>query len=559
MGRIRLQVAIAALAIIALIGGMAYVAFSVTTVTVADYGGTYVEGLAGNPQAINPLLSQSNPVDRDLSALIFNGLTRSNDKGEIVPDLAESWDISADGKSYTFHLRRDVVWHDGAPFNAEDVRYTVSVLQSPDFPGSPFLADMWRSVAVEKLDDYTIAMTLREPFAPFLDYTTVGVLPAHILSAVPVSELANSQFNAAPIGTGPFMVSEVNARQIVLVTNANFYRPRPYLDRLEFVFYPNDQAVLEGRSRAEISGIGQVLPADISTVAADDGLVLYSAPISGYNLVYLNLDRVMFQDRNVRRAMMYALDRQGLVDSILGGQGVVIDSPILPNSWAYDTEVPHYEQDLRQARELLESSGWYDDDGDGVRERGGLTLEFTLVTNDDDPVRVQLIQAISEQLAQVGIRAVPETVSWEDLVSQMLRLRRFDAVLSGWGNLSPDPDPYPYWHSSQADEDGSNLANYINQEADRLLEEARSTHDRDQRIELYRQFQELFAYDVPSLLLYQPVYSYAVDATIHDVQVGPMNTSSDRFQTINSWYIATQRMLLSQAREQGIIEEDKEQ
>jgi peptide/nickel transport system substrate-binding protein len=557
MGRIRLQVAIAALAIVALIGGMVYVAFSVTTVTVPDYGGTYVEGLAGNPQAINPLLSQSNPVDRDLSALIFNGLTRSNDKGEIVPDLAESWDISSDGKTYTFHLRHDVVWHDGAPFNADDVTYTVSVLQSPDFPGSPYLADMWRSVTLDKLDDYTLTVTLREPFAPFLDYTTVGILPAHILSTVPVSELANSQFNAAPIGTGPFMVSEVSARQVVLITNSNFYRPRPYLDRIEFVFYPNDQAVLEGRSRAEISGIGQVLPEDISTVAADDGLVLYSAPIASYNLVYLNLDRVIFQDRNVRRAMMYALDRQKLVDDVLGGQGVVIDSPILPNSWAYDTEVPHYEQNLQEARKLLESAGWYDDDGDGVRERGDLKLEFTLVTNDDDPVRVQLIQAISDQLAQVGIHAIPQTVSWEDLVSQMLRLRRFDAVLSGWANLSPDPDPYPYWHSSQANEDGSNLANYINQEADSLLEEARSTHDRDQRIELYRQFQELFAYDVPSLLLYQPVYSYAVDATIHDVQVGPMNDSSDRFQTVSSWYIATQRMLLSQAREQGIIEEDK--
>jgi peptide/nickel transport system substrate-binding protein len=256
--------------------------------------------------------------------------------------------------------------------------------------------------------------------------------------------------------------------------------------------------------------------------------------------------------------MMYALDRQQLVDSILGGQGVVIDSPILPNSWAYDADMPQYDQNLRQARELLESAGWYDDDGDGVRERGDLRLEFTLATNDDDPVRVQLIQAISDQLAQVGIRAVPQTVAWEDLVSQMLRLRRFDAVLSGWSNLSPDPDPYPYWHSSQASEDGSNLANYINQEADRLLEEARSTHDREQRVELYRQFQELFAYDVPSLLLYQPVYNYAVDATIYDVQVGPMITSSDRFQTVSSWYIATQRMLLSQAREQGIIEkEDK--
>jgi len=126
------------------------------------------------------------------------------------------------------------------------------------------------------------------------------------------------------------------------------------------------------------------------------------------------------------------------------------------------------------------------------------------------------------------------------------------AVLSGWQNLPPDPDPYPYWHSSQVNEDGSNFSNYISQDADRLLEEARSTNDREQRIELYRQFQALYSRDVPALLLYQPVYNYAVDAGIHNVQVGPMFNSADRFQTATAWYIATQRMLYNEAQEKGL-------
>lgn len=552
MGRIRLQVIITFLGILLLMAAMGYLAFSVTTVIVPDFGGTYVEGIAGNPRAINPILCQSNPVDQDLAALIFTGLTRSNAKGEIVPDLAERWDVSQSGLAYTFYLRKDVLWHDGAPFSAEDVIYTINTIQHPDFQGAHFLSDMWRSVVVEQIDAYTVRFILREPFAPFLDYTTVGILPVHVLRNVPVKALSESKFNASPVGTGPFKVGEVSARHIILVANTDFYRARPYLDRIQFFFYPNDSAVFEARKRGEVAGIARVLPEYLRVVRDDKTLTLQSAPLSGYNLVLLNLDRGIFQDRPVRQAMLWALDRQKLVDEILNGQGIVIHSPILPNSWAYDSNVPKYRYDPRKAKEILEEAGWFDKDNDGVRERGSLRLEFVLATNGDDLSRMRLVQAISKQLAEVGIRAVPETVTWEELVNQRLILRRFDAILIGWQDLPPDPDPYPYWHSSQVSEDGLNFANYINPEADMLLQDARAISDKSQRAELYRRFQDIFARDVPSLLLYQPVYNYAVDSSVRNVQIGPMINSSDRFRTISSWYIATQRMLYSEARQKGI-------
>ncbi|MCD6520601.1 MAG: peptide ABC transporter substrate-binding protein [Anaerolineae bacterium] len=553
MGRIRLQVLIAFLSILLLLGGMGYVAFHVTTAVVPDVGGTYVEGVAGNPQAINPILCQTNPVDEDLAALIFTGLTRFDERGEVIPDLAESWEISQDGTEYTFHLRQDVFWHDGAPFTADDVVFTISAIQHPEFPGPPFLAEMWRTVVVNRLDDYTVQFVLREPFAPFLDYTTMGILPAHILGGLSIKALGESKFNAAPIGTGPFKVAEVSARRIVLEANTNFYRGRPYLDRIEFIFYPDAPSVIEARKRGEVMGIARVPAVYLQQVAKDENLRLYTAPLSGYNLVFLNLDRGIFQDRAVRQALMWALDRQKLVDEVLEGQGVVIDSPVLPYSWAYNANVPKYRYDPRKAKTILEEAGWFDDDGDGVRERGSLKLEFTLLTDEDDPVRVQLIQAISEQLAKVGIHAIPKAVPWEELVGQHLRLRRFDALLCGWQNLPPDPDLYPYWHSSQANEDGLNFANYISEEADALLAEARLTNNRERRLELYYRFQELFAEDVPSLLLYQPVYNYAVDASVHNVQIGPLITPSDRFRTVTRWYIATKRMLYSEAREKGFL------
>ncbi|MHB1294953.1 MAG: ABC transporter substrate-binding protein [Anaerolineae bacterium] len=554
MGHIRLQATITVLAIVLLLAAMGYVGFSVTTVIVPDFGGTYVEGIAGNPHAINPILCHANPVDRDLVALIFTGLTQANDHGEILPDLARAWDISGDGTVYTFYLREDVTWHDGAPFTADDVVFTINAIQNPEFQGVSFLSDLWGTVVVEKVDAYTVRFVLRQPYAPFLDYTTLGILPVHVLGSTPVASMGDSKFSAWPVGTGPFEVAEVSAGSMELVANPDFYRSRSYLDRVEFLFYPDDASVFEARKRGEVSGIARVLPEHLGSVREDDSLALYSAPLSGYNLVFLNLDRAIFQDPTVRQAMMWALDRQKLVDEVLDGQGIVIDSPILPNSWVYDDSVMHYQRDIEKAKAMLEEAGWFDDDGDGVRERGSVRLEFVLATNDD-ATRVQLVQTISGQLADAGIKVVPQTVGWEELVSEMLRLRRFDAILGGWQNLPPDPDPYPYWHSSQATEDGLNYANYISREADDLLQNARSVTDRDQRIELYRRFQQIFSNEVPSLLLYQPVYNYAVDSSVRNVQIGPILDSSDRFKTATSWYIATQRMLYSEARERGLAGE----
>ena len=204
------------------------------------------------------------------------------------------------------------------------------------------------------------------PYAPFLDYTTIGILPVHILGSVPVEALGDSQFNAKPIGTGPFMVAEVSARHIALQANPEYFRSRPYLDRIEFIYYPNDQAVFEARKRGEVAGIARVLPEHLQAVRDDPDLTLYSAPLSGYTLIFLNLDRGVFQDPAVRRAMALALDRQQLVDDILGGQGIVIHSPILPDSWAYDENVRQYTHDPRKAVVALEETGWFDDNRDGV-------------------------------------------------------------------------------------------------------------------------------------------------------------------------------------------------
>ncbi len=566
MGKhLRWQVVITLLGIALLGSLLAYLAFTFAVVIVPAAGGTYVEGLAGSPQTINPILSQYNQVDRDLCSLIFNGLTKLNERGEVVPDLAESWEISDDaasstncvrsGLGYTFHLRRDVLWQDEVPFSADDVVFTVEAMQDADYQGASHLAELWRSVEVSKIDSHTVKFTLEEPFAPFLDYTTIGILPAHLLADVPAESLPNHPFNQRPIGTGLFRVEEVSAEHVLLQANPFFYGPQPYLNKVEFRFYPDHESVLGAYERGEVQGVGRVFPQDLpQVVEANSGLQLFSAHLTGYTVIFLNLQDAelpFFQEQSVRQALLYAIDRQELVGSVLKGQGLVAHSPILRGSWAYNGGAVGYEYDPERAQELLTRAGWCAPNplmaeigeapkGDGVREKAGVKLAFTLLT-DDDPLHVELAEEIARQWMAVGVKAAPQTVG-SGLVSEFLRPREFEALLIDL-DLRGDPDPYPLWHSTQASAEGQNYAGFVSYEADKLLEEARCTVDSGRRVELYHRFQEIFADQVPSLLLYYPVYTYAVDEKVKGVQLGPMTDASDRFRNMTEWYIVTKRVI----------------
>jgi peptide/nickel transport system substrate-binding protein len=236
-----------------------------------------------------------------------------------------------------------------------------------------------------------------------------------------------------------------------------------------------------------------------------------------------------------------ALDRQAIIDEALEGQALVLQSPIPPPSWAHYEGVPTYEHDPEAAKGLLDSKGWYEGDGDGTREREGQRLEFSILTNDD-PARMRIISLISQQLAEVGIRANPQVASAANLVPEFLRHRRFDALLYEWRAPLPDPDPYPMWHSTQAADGGQNYPGYENREVDQLLEQARHITDQEVRRRLYSRFQEIFAQEVPSLLLYSQVYSYAIDDAVKDVQIGFLVDPGYRFRNISQWYVKTKRL-----------------
>ncbi|GAF80391.1 unnamed protein product, partial [marine sediment metagenome] len=399
---------------------------------------------------------------------------------------------------------------------------------------APNLDELWRSVEVVKVNSHTVRFTLRGPFAPFLDYTTIGILPAHLLAEVPAESLPNDPFNQRPVGTGLFQLEEVSAEHALLKGNPLFYGPKPYLNKIEFRFYPNHESVLSAYELGEVQGISRVLPEDLPKVKGHSGLKLFSARLTGYTLIFLNLKDPavpFFQEKLVRQALIYAIDRQKLVDRVLKGQGLVAHSPILPETWACDNAVEKYEYNPELAKTLLIRAGWHNpthlsakrgeisgQDDEGVREKAGVRLAFTLLT-DDDPLHVELAEEIARQWEALGVKAMLRTIS-SGLVREFLYPRKFEAVLIDL-ELHGDPDPYPLWHSTQTNGEGQNYAGFVSYEVDKLIEEARCTTDSEKRAELYHRFQEIFADEVPSLLLYYPIYTYAVDEKVKGVQLGP--------------------------------------
>jgi len=545
LGRyLRWQAVIAILGIVLLGALLRYTAYNFTSVTVPERGGTLVEGVAGSPQFLNPLLSQYNQVDGVLCSLLFNGLTMLDERGEVVPDLAEMMDISPDGLTYDFRLRSGLYWHDGMPVTARDVLYTIQAMQAEDFPGMAWLSDLWREVEVsapEGPDGLAIRFILKQPFSPFADYTTIGLLPAHLWEEVPVDDMMASQYNTRPIGTGPLQLDRISATQVDLKVNPSYHGASPFLEGLTVRFYPDHQSLMPAYERGEIDAISWVWPEDMPEATAQEDLTLFSSAISGYTLIYLNEANPnvpFFKETAVRQALMYGLDRQKLIDTVMHGQGLIAHSPIMPHSWAYDADVRQYVHDPALAIQLLEQAGWLDNDGDGIRDREGVKLAFVLLGKDKAK-----LDAISAMWAELGVQTEAQAVSLPGLTADFLVPRTYDAALVDW-ELSGDPDPYPLWHSTQA-KTGQNYAGWDNRAADEAIEQARSLPHREARRIHYVEFQRVFADELPALLLYYPVYTYGVRDKIHDVQMGPLNTPGDRYRSLANWYSVTKRVTVA--------------
>ncbi|MEX0801519.1 MAG: ABC transporter substrate-binding protein [Dehalococcoidia bacterium] len=504
----------------------------------------YVEAIVGAPARINPLFAPLNETDADISALVFSGLTRLGPDGQVLPDLAESWEISEDGTTYTFTLRNDVIWHTGVAFTAQDAVFTYNLLADPELPSDPGLTQLWRQVACQAPDDYTLQCVLPEPFAPFLSFTTIGLLPRHAFEGVTAATIADSPLNQSPAGTGPYRLAQIDQEKAVLRASGNYYGRDPDIDEIELRFYPDPSTAAAAINRGDVQGLllgPSASQEDLDLVTSSGGLRAYTANRTAYTVLFLNNLQPPFDDPTLRHAVNLATDIDAIISDMLGGRAVRADSPMIPGTWAYNAELEPEGYDPDEAERLLDEAGWEPGD-EGVRQKDGNELRFSLMT-DQDPLRIALAEEIAIQLAEIGLEATVAPASSADLVQDFLVPHQYQAAIFGW-DPGPDPDPYPAWHSSQVGPDGRNLAGYQSEETDRIIEEARLTTDLNKRQTLYYTFQQKFLEDMPSVLLYYPVFTYFVADSVQDLELGTLFETFSRFANVNEWSIGRDGELL---------------
>lgn len=431
---------------------------------------------------VNPVLATTN-VDN----LIFSGLTKFDENNEAVPDLAKSWDVSSDGLVYTFNLRNDVKWHDGQPFKAEDVKFTLDKILDPK-TNTPLQEEFEQIKSVEVIDPYKIRITLKKPFPPLLEKLSMGVIPKHLLDG---KDINTADFNSSPVGTGPFKFKEwKKGSSFTVVANDTYYGGRPKLDKVIFKFLPDPNVRLVQLETGEID-LAYLEPDQLKRAEKVSSIRIYQVPTADYRVMMYNFREPLWQDVRVRKALNYAVDRQAIVNGILHGKGKAAYGP-LQMSWANNPNVEKYEYNLEKASVLLAEAGWKPG-SDGILVKNGKKFQFKLTCPITDPVRVALANALSTEFKKLGIEATPEPLDWS-----VIKIENTQAFILGWGSpFDPDDHTYKLFTSKVIGKGFNNLGAYRNSEVDRLLELARTTPDREQRKKYYAEFQKVLAEDPP--------------------------------------------------------------
>ncbi len=501
-------------------------------------GGRYTEGVTRAAERINPLFTGANSTDADLSALIFSGLVRLGPDGTPQPDLAERWEITGNGESYLFHLRRGVAWHDGVAFDAEDVAFTFKAIANPGFKGDPALAQLMQGVVVTARDPLTVEFKLEQAYAPFLAYLTVGILPKHLLERLDGNQLFNADFNARPVGTGAYRFKKQTAQGVELETNSTFYLGPPRISTLAFRAYGDAGALAEAVRSGQIDGalFGPDASREaLDALSQDQRLALHDLPGAAYNTVYLDTRAPLFADKTVRLALWQAINARSLIDDIAGGRGDVTVTGIPRGSWAYPPPDPPA-FDPGAAASALEVAGWQRG-RDGVRQKGSLRLAFALSTTNDAG-RVAIAENLVRQWRAIGAEVEVQPIAASAFISDDLLPRKFAAALVAV-DPGPDPDPYPFWHSSQIAPPGRNLSDYADPNIDNALERARQTTDTARRRELYVDFARSLIGAAPQIPLYAPTSTYVQSARVQGFVASLLFSPASRFANVREWYVST--------------------
>lgn len=496
---------------------------------VPSYGGFLVEGEIGSPQFINPLLAISD-ADRDLSTLTYAGLMGLGSNGTLVPVLAESYLMSEDGKSYAFILREGAKFTDGTPITSADVVFTVKKAQDPALK-SPEYAN-WSGVNVVAVDAETVRFTLTKAYAPFLELTTLGILPSRLWQNISDTEFPFSALETNPVGNGPFKVASVSRdasgliESVSLVANKQYVLGRPYLDGIRFNFYSN----AEDRSRALATG-------EIESAYGIPGKTTLTAPYARVFGIFFNPnENQVYARTEVRKALSLALDRRGIVADVLGGYATPIMGPVPPGQGVKQVVIPQLDNPGAAAR-VLETAGWVYDGQARAWKNAGTKQTFSSVTirTSNVPELKNVASAAKADWEKLGIVVDIELYEPGDLSQNVIRPRKYEALLYGMV-IGRDQDLYAFWDSQERNDPGLNIAMYANKTVDALLEEARTTADRATQANDLQKIEDIVAGDYPAAFIYAPSFIYALPQDLRGVGLPQIITPSDRFATAADWY-----------------------
>ncbi|MFM2340073.1 MAG: hypothetical protein RLZZ360_709 [Candidatus Parcubacteria bacterium] len=501
-------------------------------------GGTVVEGVVGIPRFVNPVLAVTR-ADQDMSALLFSGLMKINTDGILIPDLAESVTRSEDGKTYNIIMRRDAVFHDGTPLTARDVAFTVGLIQNPDLK-SP-LRGNWAGVTIEEISEYELNVVLDEAYTPFIENFTVGILPRHIWSELPLEQIPFSQRNTEPIGSGPFALKKVIRNEAGLIETYELERAKDdvKLERMTVRFYQNEEDLVTAFTENKLTSTTNLPTTEIATVVDTNTYTIIEKPLPRVFALFFNQNKsIALRDAAVREALEVAIDRNALVTTVLSGYGVPTDTPLPPTSADYT--IPTQEKDvIQETTRMLTKAGWQKNQN-GLWEKridgSAVTLAFTVRTAQTD-LLADTASAVIEAWRAIGIQVDIEKYEQSDLLQAVIRPRDYEILLFGL-DMNRTVDLYPFWHSSQREDPGLNIAQYANIEVDNLLSDARtatSSNDRDAKAVTAM---NIIKNERPALFLFVPSLPYVIDK---DVSVTPMEGLSkphERFMNIENWFVA---------------------
>ncbi len=496
----------------------------------ARSGGHVTSGAFSDAQILNPILQRDN-ASAEIVGLLFSGLTYIGPPtGEPKGRLAESWQVSDDGLTYTFTLRRGVKFHDGHELTAEDVKFTYDAIFDPEV-NSPRRSTVAAALAgpdsIVVKDPYTVEFKLKQPYAPFLvNVAGFGILPKHLLGSLKGKDLNDADFNTkSPVGSGPFKLREwVKDDHLTLDAFPDYFLGRPKLDQYVYKVVKDATVVAAQLKTGEID-LGSFEPALLAEMEKVPHLTVKTYDTFAFTFYAYQLDPAktdLFADKAVRQALLFALDRKAMVDSILLGQGTVADSIFPLISWARNPEGnPRYDYDPEKAKKLLDAAGWKPGP-DGIREKNGKKLAFTLSTNAGNKVREAYVTVMQEQWKEVGARVTPKLEEWNAFINRITKTKDFEVFLVGF-NWNPDPDQSTMW-TVAGQKGGFNLNGYANDKVDQLFDAALREVSPAKRKALYHEVDQIILEDLPSPILAFEKALVAVNKRLVNVEPNAFST-----------------------------------